>query len=139
MLDSGPNLGRKVGAAAQGLESDFQGQGCRLATPEPDGQIEEQGRPIAGIVGSRSEVSDSLEVFVDLGLTIKRLSPFRTTFVVELSQAVETAYIPTRSAYAGGGYEVTNSTVQPGSGELLVEAAIRLLRESASELAAATK
>lgn len=79
------------------------------------------------------------EVFVDLGLTIKRLSPFRTTFVVELSQAVETAYIPTRSAYAGGGYEVTNSTVQPGSGELLVEAAIRLLRESASELAAATK
>lgn len=76
------------------------------------------------------------EVFVELGLTIKRLSPFRTTFVVELSQAVETAYIPTRSACVGGGYEVTNSTVQPGSGELLVEAAIRLLRESASELVA---
>lgn len=79
------------------------------------------------------------EVFVELGLTIKRLSPFRTTFVVELSQAVETAYIPTRSACVGGGYEVTNSTVQPGSGELLVEAAIRLLRESASELMTAKK
>ena len=72
------------------------------------------------------------EVFVDLGLAIKRASPFRTTFVVELSQAVETIYIPTRAAVAGGSYEVTNSTVQPGSGELLVEAAIHLLRESAS-------
>ncbi len=74
------------------------------------------------------------EVFVELGLAIKRASPFRTTFVVELSQVVETIYIPTRSASVGGGYEVTNSLVQPGSGELLVESAIGLLRESATAL-----
>jgi neutral ceramidase len=72
------------------------------------------------------------EVFVDLGLAIKRGSPFRTTLVVELSDAVETMYIPTRGAYAGGGYEVTNSAVQPGSGEMLVESALRLLRTAAS-------
>lgn len=77
------------------------------------------------------------EVFVELGLAIKRASPFRTTFVVELANAVETIYIPTRSAAVGGGYEVTNSLVQPGSGELLVEAAIGLLRESATALEAA--
>ncbi len=76
------------------------------------------------------------EVFVELGMAIKRASPFRTTFVVELSQVVETIYIPTRSASVGGGYEVTNSLVQPGSGELLVEAAIGLLRESATALEA---
>jgi neutral ceramidase len=73
------------------------------------------------------------EVFVDLGLAIKRGSPFRTTLVVELSNCVETLYIPTRAAYAGGGYEVTNSAVQPGSGEMLVEGALRLLRAAASD------
>jgi len=73
------------------------------------------------------------EVFVDLGLAIKRGSPFRTTLVVELSNCVETLYIPTRAAYAGGGYEVTNSAVQPGSGEMLVECALRLLRAAASD------
>lgn len=72
------------------------------------------------------------EVFVDLGLAIKRGSPYRTTFVIELSNCVETIYIPTRAAYAGGSYEVTNSTGQPGNGEMLVEAALKLLRESAS-------
>jgi neutral ceramidase len=77
------------------------------------------------------------EVFVDLGAAIKRGSPFRTTLVVELSDCVETLYIPTRGAYAGGGYEVTNSAVQPGSGEMLVEAALRLLRTAASAAVAA--
>ena len=73
------------------------------------------------------------EVFVDLGLAIKQASPFRTTIVVELTNAVETIYIPHRAAYAGGSYEVTNSTVMPGSGEKLVESAVRLLRQAASE------
>jgi hypothetical protein len=72
------------------------------------------------------------EVFVELGLAIKRGSPYRHTLIIELSNCVETAYIPTRAACAGGSYEVTNSTVQPGAGEMLVETALRLLRESAS-------
>jgi hypothetical protein len=72
------------------------------------------------------------EVFVELGLAIKQGSPFRTTLIVELSNCVETIYVPHRAAYAGGSYEVTNSTLQPGSGELLVETALSLLREAAS-------
>lgn len=68
------------------------------------------------------------EVFVELGLAIKRASPFKRTFVIELADCVETMYIPTRVAYAGGGYEVTNSALQPGSGEMLAEAAVRLLQ-----------
>jgi hypothetical protein len=73
------------------------------------------------------------EIFVDLGLAIKRASPFRTTLVIELSNCVETVYVPTRAAYAGGSYEVANSALQPGSGEVLVEAALRLLREAAQD------
>lgn len=74
------------------------------------------------------------EVFVELGLAIKQASPFRTTIIIELSNTVETIYIPTRAAYAGGSYEVTNSAVLPGSGEMLVEAALTLLREAASSV-----
>lgn len=74
------------------------------------------------------------EVFVELGLAIKQASPFRATFVIELSNSVETIYVPHRAAYAGGSYEVTNSNVMPGSGEMLVESAISLLRECANEL-----
>lgn len=74
------------------------------------------------------------EVFVNLGLAIKQNSPFKNTIIIELANAVETCYIPTRAAYAGGSYEVTNSTVNPGSGEMLVETALKLLRKSRSDL-----
>jgi len=77
------------------------------------------------------------EVFVELGLAIKQASPFPTTLIIELSNCVETIYVPHRAAYAGGGYEVTNSALQPGSGELLVETALALLREAATEAAGA--
>lgn len=71
------------------------------------------------------------EVFVDLGLAIKRGSPFRNTMVIELSNCVETFYVPTRAAFAGGGYETTNSTVEHGAGELLVEESLKMLKSAA--------
>ncbi|MGE5193719.1 MAG: hypothetical protein ACM3U2_14585, partial [Deltaproteobacteria bacterium] len=64
-------------------------------------------------------------------------SPFPTTLVIELSNCVETIYIPHRAAYAGGSYEVTNSALQPGAGEMLVEAALSLLREAATRTSGA--
>ena len=75
------------------------------------------------------------EVFVELGLAIKHGSPFRTTLVIELSNCVETIYVPNRAAYAGGSYEVTNSALQPGGGEMLVETALSLLREAVTNAA----
>ncbi len=68
------------------------------------------------------------EVFVDLGLAIKQASPFPTTLVVELCQD-ECGYIPTRKAFAEGSYETVNSRIAPGGGEMMVEAAVRLLKE----------
>ncbi|MCB1237081.1 MAG: neutral/alkaline non-lysosomal ceramidase N-terminal domain-containing protein [Verrucomicrobiae bacterium] len=67
------------------------------------------------------------EVFVELGLAIKEASPFPTTIVVELAQ-VHIAYVPTRKAFAEGGYETLNSRLAPGGGEMLVESAIQQLR-----------
>lgn len=68
------------------------------------------------------------EIFVNLGLSIKAASPFKTTLVVELANE-SVAYIPTRQAFLEGSYEVTNSRVERGTGERLVDAAIGLLKE----------
>jgi hypothetical protein len=68
------------------------------------------------------------EIFVDLGLAIKKASPFPITLVVELSNDAP-GYVPTTKAFKEGSYETVNSLVQPGGGELLVEAATKLLKE----------
>ncbi len=72
------------------------------------------------------------EIFVELGLAIKQASPFKTTIVVELCNDAP-GYVPTRKAFAEGSYETINSRVQPGGGEMLVETALRLLKELKGE------
>ena len=68
------------------------------------------------------------EVFVELGQSIKAASPFRQTHVAELANG-SFGYIPNRSAYAEGNYEVVSARCAEGSGEMLVTAAIRMLAE----------
>lgn len=68
------------------------------------------------------------EVFVDLGLAIKKASPFATTLVIELANDAP-GYVPTRKAFAEGSYETVNSRIRSGGGEMAVEAAVRLLRQ----------
>jgi neutral ceramidase len=68
------------------------------------------------------------EVFVELGLSIKAASPFRQTNVVELANGVN-HYIPNRSAYAEGQYEVVSTRYAEGAGEMLVTTALRLLNQ----------
>jgi hypothetical protein len=68
------------------------------------------------------------ELFVELGLTIKNHSPFENTFVVELANN-SISYVPNKKAFAHGGYEVENSWLIPGGGEMMVAAAIDMLRE----------
>ena len=68
------------------------------------------------------------EVFVELGLAIKAASPFRTTIVISLANDLD-FYIPTRRAFEEGHYEPTTCPLEPGCGERLVKAAVRLLAE----------
>lgn len=74
------------------------------------------------------------EIFVDLGLAIKQDSPFPHTIVAELANGA-IGYIPSRRAYTQGNYEVISARVAEGSGELLVDAAIKMLKELYSERA----
>lgn len=73
------------------------------------------------------------ELFVELGLKIKKLSPFENTIVIQMANQNIT-YVPTREAFRQGDYEVINSRLAPGGGELMVKSALRMLEDLAAEL-----
>ncbi len=66
------------------------------------------------------------EVFVELGISIKKASPFPYTMIVELANG-SIGYIPNKSAYPEGNYEVVSARCAAGSGEMLVTTATKLL------------
>jgi hypothetical protein len=68
------------------------------------------------------------EVFVQLGLDLKLDSPFEQTIVAELTNG-SVGYIPNRRAYPQGNYEVVSARCAEGSGEMLVLAAVDILKE----------
>jgi hypothetical protein len=68
------------------------------------------------------------EIFVELGLAIKAASPFRQTVIAELANG-SIGYVPTRVAYPQGNYEVVSARCAEGSGEKLVDVALKQLRE----------
>jgi hypothetical protein len=70
------------------------------------------------------------EVFVELGQSIKQASPFKYTMIVELANG-SIGYIPNKSAYPEGNYEVWSARCAAGSGEMLVRVATKLLSELA--------
>ena len=68
------------------------------------------------------------EIFVELGLALKKASPFKHTFIAELSNG-SIGYIPNREAYPQGNYEIVSARGEAGSGEKLIETALKLLSE----------
>ena len=68
------------------------------------------------------------EIFVELGLPIKAGSPFKQTMIAELANG-SIGYVPTKVAYPQGNYEVVSARCAEGSGEMLVDAALKQLRE----------
>jgi len=77
-------------------------------------------------VGDLGMVGIPGELFVALGLEIKRRSPFKQTCVIELANDT-VGYLPTQKSFEEGGYEVVSSPYAPGAGEQLVEVAVGLL------------
>jgi neutral/alkaline ceramidase-like enzyme len=64
------------------------------------------------------------EVFVEIGLRLKKTAPHRT-FIVGLANGY-IGYLPNAAAYAAGGYEVVSSKCQPNAEEILIEKVINL-------------
>lgn len=66
------------------------------------------------------------EIFVNLGKSLKLLSPFPHTMLNELANGA-IGYVPDRSAYPQGAYEVVSTRLATGGGEIMVDSAIRQL------------
>ena len=77
-------------------------------------------------VGDLAFVGVPGELLVELGLDIKRRSPFAQTMVMYIAND-GIGYIPGRSAYEGGGYEAQGSGLRAGEGERIVDTALDLL------------
>jgi len=73
------------------------------------------------------------EIFVELGLSIKAASPFAQTHIAELANG-SIGYIPNRSAYAEGNYEVVSARCAEGSGEMLVQTAVKMLEDLEAQI-----
>jgi len=70
------------------------------------------------------------EVFVELGMAIKAASPFANTLVIELSNDPEhIASVPPRKSFCENHFEVIYSRLECGGGEVMVDAAVRMLRQ----------
>ncbi|MBI4877342.1 MAG: neutral/alkaline non-lysosomal ceramidase N-terminal domain-containing protein [Acidobacteria bacterium] len=68
------------------------------------------------------------EIFTEHGLALKTASPFRYTVISELANG-SLGYVPDRRAYPQGAYEAESARCGPGSGEMMVDAAVRMLVE----------
>lgn len=67
------------------------------------------------------------EAFTEIGERICEDSPFRTTVLTCLTNSAG-GYIPTKKAYAEGGYEARSSSLRSGGDDIVVEGMTELLK-----------
>ena len=82
-------------------------------------------------IGEVAIVGVPAEFFTQLGLDIKKRSPFRHTIIAELANDY-IGYVGNADAYRLGGYQLWmghHSWTERGTGELFVDQAVELLRE----------
>lgn len=75
------------------------------------------------------------DVFSELGVAIRRASPFAHTMVIGLANA-SIGIVPTAKAFKEGGADIQRARIRPGGGEQLAETALRLLGTARREAAA---
>lgn len=93
------------------------------------------------LIGDVAVVGVPAEFFTVLGQDIKRRSPFRYTYIAELANDW-IGYLPDRRAHELGGYQTwtgLHSYAEPGTGEAMVEAVLKLLNELAAAGPASTR
>lgn len=71
-------------------------------------------------------VGFSLEMFTEIGMEIKKASPFKYTFVITHCNGYS-GYIAPAEHYKEGGYEINTSPFEIGSADMVVRKALRML------------
>lgn len=70
------------------------------------------------------------ETLVEIGLELKKESPYKNTFIIELANG-ETGYLPTPEQHALGGYEtwLTTNRVQKDASTIITKHLLEMLKE----------
>ena len=115
-----------------GQAGDFASLASRLEALETGVALPPVVGDVAALrIGDAALASNPSELFCEIGMSIKRASPFPWTGIAGYTDG-SVGYIPTRSAYPEGGYEVDSACrVNPEAGEMIEEACLRLLRSLA--------
>jgi neutral ceramidase len=111
---------REIGALQRvvtlpGKETGGSGRRGETFNPGPDVDVRLSVLKIGNILLA----GISGEVFTEIGMQIKDLSPYKYTFVVTHCNGAS-GYLITDAAYTEGGYEVTASRVMPGAEGIIV-------------------
>lgn len=80
-------------------------------------------------IGEIAIVAMPGEPFAEIGLAVKKASPFAFTLFCGYSNGSGGDYMPTADEYKFGGYEVERTPYGPGAADAVVKAASALLRE----------
>lgn len=127
----GTRLGEEAARAARGASPTPARVAIRTATarvqlpPKTPGQAKWVTLTVA-TVGEVALVGLDCEASVDIGLAIKRGSPFSTTVVITHCNGW-VGYLPTARQHAEGGYEVAQTGFGPAAADLLVKEALAVL------------
>ncbi len=86
-------------------------------------------------IGDLGIVAIPFEVFTEIGLEIKKRSPLRPTFTIELANGAE-GYLPTPEQHALGGYETWLGTnrVEIDASQKITETVLDLLRNVSGQM-----
>jgi neutral ceramidase len=116
--------GGRVEAHPDGIGDDYKALlYSRLAARSEPMQVEQT----CAAIGDTAYISFPGELFTEIGLKIKKRSPFARTYIIGLANGC-IGYVPTREAISQGGYEVDTRRVADDAADLIIERSLELLR-----------
>ena len=80
-------------------------------------------------IGDAVFVSFPCEVFSEIGLGVKKKSPFPKTFVCALANEPDVGYLPTAEEFLEESYEVLSSPFSPKAGDVFIDTSLKLIEK----------
>ncbi len=118
--------GGKLQAVADGVGDDFKALLYKQIHDARQQPVEVEQTCVA--VGDCAFVSFPGELFTEIGLEIKRRSPFKQTYIIDLANGY-IGYVPTSAAIAQGGYEVDTRPINADAEQAIIDHSLYLLNQ----------
>lgn len=118
--------GRAKQTLADGVGDEFKARLYKKLRESEGGDVSVEQTCFA--VGESAFISFPGELFTEIGVRIKAVSPFRHTYLIGLANGY-VGYIPTRQAINEGGYAVDTRRLDTDAEDIIVEQSLTLLQE----------